>query len=199
MNFNWLTQILYIPVKWIYNLNTIEKFTLVLSIIAAIQAWTFMHSERAFVYPTTANFIAGSLIANMPDTRLYIVLKNSGKQTATIEEFNAAITHGLATKPKYANPGTKKQKKFTLPPVPTGVDIEFPLVFESSWADDTTKKVKDGTMKFYIYGKFKYRDSFSLLFPIKESGFCFEYDHLSSNPTKSVFRNCIEPEYTYTK
>lgn len=199
--FKCMKEILYsatLPIRWFYNLDPVSKFTAVLSVIAILQAWAFMESERSFVYPTTANFTAGPLTADDRDRRLYIVLRNSGKGIAIIEEFNAAVTHNLPTKPIYVGQGTVTQQ-FTVPPIPSGIEIQHPLNFVIKWGESTSTEIKEGNRAFVLYGKFKYRDSFSWLFGESESGFCFVFDSLSSDSTKSVFRNCVEREYTYIK
>ncbi len=171
--------------------------TAVLALTAGLQAWAFMQSQRAFVFPTAANF-TGPLVANVQPLSLYIDISNSGESAAKIEDLTAFVTHHLAPRPQYDEGPLRI--KVASPPIPAGGTLRRILHFGEPWGEDTTSAVKGGTMRFYMYGRINYRDDYSLGLGalglgVRQSDFCFVYVP-NVDPGKAVFRNCPEPVYT---
>ena len=181
---------------WLGKLGPIGTFTAVLMVIGGFQAWSFVQSERAFVFPTTADFV----LKLTPDTSqllMYIDVKNSGKSPATIFELRAAVTHILEPTPTY---GANAVRVAFAPVVGSG-EIRQRLNFGGSGGPITNTAVIEGRMKYYIYGRFTYTDRFSKLdfFGPMESQFCFEYIPGGALGAEATFRNCRELAYTYTR
>ena len=169
----------------------IEWFTFFLVILTGVQVWSFIQSERAFVFPASIEF-TGPLVALVQPLTLHLDVSNSGKSPAKIDNLIAFAAHQLPPVPSYdERPG---RIKIGFPPVPPNGKIRQTLPFGPPWGEQTTREVQAGTRGFYVYGRIKYRDDYSWLGP-KFSDFCFTYVP-DKDPGKAVFRNCLEPQYT---
>lgn len=166
-------------------------FTFFLMTAAGFQAWAFVQSERAFVFPTNVEF-TGPLTPTQP-LSFNLEIRNSGKSPAFIEELIAVVTHGPLPEVPFYGPMEGRIRIGFSPVTPNGKIIE-PLDFGPAWGVETATKVRDGHMAFYLYGRIEYRDDYSLFGP-KHSAFCFRYNP-ERNGRKASFRNCQERKYT---
>jgi hypothetical protein len=89
--FGWIV----LPIAWIYALEAVAAFTLVLYAIGGLQFWAFVASERASVIVNNAAFPPKALTVGLPQLPIIVELQNGGKSTATVETLTASITHGL--------------------------------------------------------------------------------------------------------
>jgi len=163
-----------------------------LVLITGLQALNFVASERAFVAPSNAEFAVRETVG-VELLPIMFELKNSGKSTATIREFAAAITHQLPAQPEY-----QEGPKFAFPPVVSGGTAKRILQFKTAWGEQTANAVKSGALPFYLFGRVRYSDPYSWLpfLSSRETGFCFVY--APTNPVAS-FETCLEPAFTWTQ
>jgi hypothetical protein len=177
----------------------VALFTLILAIIAGIQTWSFIESERAFIGPDSDGVrFAQNVMPGVKRFEMILELKNSGKSVANIEELTAVITHGpLTEEPLYT-----EAPRFAFPPVVPNGKTARPLSFDigpKGWSPETAAGVTNGTLPFYFYGRVKYRDTYSwrMIFNPRETGFCFLY--APDYPGTPTFVTCREPKYTYAR
>jgi hypothetical protein len=123
---------------------------------------------------------------------MFIELKNGGKSPATVKEFGVQITHGpLPPVPIYGQ-GIKIGFPAVIPGTPTTRTVRFEMNRKQQTIDD----LKSSTLKFFIYGFFRYSDDFGFWpFGDRQTGFCFQY--VPTITDKTIFETCIEPAYTY--
>jgi hypothetical protein len=169
----------------------VALFTFVLCVVAGIQAWAFIQSERAFLSPSETNFVNWPLVERENPLLMYLDVRNSGKSTATIEELSLAIAHEIPAIPSYGG-GTK----IAFAPIVQGGTSRRTVGFETGWGGETINKINSGELKFYIFGRIKYWDDFSFGFwGPKETRFCFMYV-VSKNTNRSIFQTCPDRAYT---
>jgi hypothetical protein len=182
-----------VPFVWLYRLTPIAKFTGVLCIIGAFQAWAFMQTERAFVFPSSVTFVGLATDEISQPIILDVELTNYGRDLATINRLIAFVTTDLLTaEPNYDAPGRVER---AYPPVPTNGKIGENLNF-FNWGKATAEQVRDGALPFHIFGQLVYIDDF---FWRRTSDFCYVYVANKADPSRAVFRNCPEPNYTKTQ
>jgi hypothetical protein len=163
-----------------------------LVLITGLQALNFVASERAFIAPSNAEITVKETIG-VELLPIMLELKNSGKNTATINEFTAAITHHLPPRPEYP-----EGPEFAFPPVVSGGIAKRILQFKTAWGEATATAVKSGALPLYIFGRIRYSDPYSWL-PFhsrRETGFCFVY---TPNSPIASFETCLEPAFTWTQ
>jgi hypothetical protein len=160
-----------------------------LVVLSALQAGNFIATERAFVAPSSTDFAVQETVG-VKQLPMLLELRNSGKNTATIEELTAGITHQLPPEPIYF-----EAQKFAFAPIIPGGSTKRILPFETNWGEATANGVKTGSLPFYIFGRIRYSDSFSWIMGFKETGFCFI--HTPGSPI-APFETCLERAFTYT-
>ncbi len=175
--------------RWLKGLGPLECITIVLVIATSIQSWAFIQSERAFIFPTDTNF-AQKLVPGIPYIPMYVVVKNSGKSTAIIDEFSAAITHDLPTVPTYGRTAT-----YAWPPVVAGGTAQQIMHFETDWNQERIDEMISGSRSLYLFGRIKFSDDYTIIGP-RTAGFCFTLVPKTDPP---IFQTCKEREYTYIK
>jgi hypothetical protein len=175
--------------------NPIAVFTAVLCLVGLLQAWAFIQSERAFVFPSHLEFVSPLAIAETQPILLSLDMRNSGRSTAQISKMIVAVTHQLPPTPNYDNAVDRSVVAF--PPIPGNGQIAQELNFKD-WNIETMRKVRDGSRAFYLFGGAEYTDDYSW-FGTRVSRFCFVYIANKDDQSKSKFVNCTEPQYTNTK
>lgn len=169
--------------------------TALLALISAFQAWAFIKSERAFVYPVALS--VDSIVANMP-IESKLLVENKGRSTAEIEEFNTVLAAigNLPDTPNYVQGGMTTRNsvapgsQFLLTVVPS---YEFKL------DDAHLAAVREGKIKLYIYGHIAYKDEFSFWpFGSRDTGFCYQLAP-NKNGTAVNFLLCKEPHYLFAR
>jgi hypothetical protein len=193
-----LSSVVTAPLRWLYQLKPIEKFTVVLCVVGVLQFWSFVKSERAFVFPSTVEFVGLASADISQPIILNVELSNYGRSQARIGKLVAFVTTDpLAPEPNYETPGRVER---AYPPVPSNGKIAEELNF-SNWAKPTAEQVRDGSLPFHVFGRVVYEDDYSKLLGIsffgdRDSDFCFVYVANKDDPNKSLFRDCPEPKYT---
>ena len=183
------------PVRWLCNLKPIELFTAVLCLVGGIQAWAFIQSERAFVFPSHLEFVEPPAISESLPILLSLDMRNSGRSVAQVSRMVVAVTHQLPPTPNYEKGLDRTEVAF--PPVPGNGQTTQQLYFKE-WAAQTFREVQNGSRAFYLFGNVIYSDDYWLL-GTRSSRFCFVYVANKSDPSKGNFRNCTEPQYTGTE
>jgi hypothetical protein len=64
--------------RFFQSWGPVEFFTVVIAVATCVQAWAFMQSERAFVFPASVDF-TDPLIFPMPGLVFQLDIKNSGR------------------------------------------------------------------------------------------------------------------------
>lgn len=186
------------PARWLYQLSPIEKLTFVLCIVGGLQFWSFVESERAFVFPSTVGFVGLASADISQPIILDLELSNYGRSQARVGKLVAFVTTDpLGQEPNYETP---RRVERAYPPVPSNGKIGEELNFYN-WAKPTAEQVRDGALPFHIFGRVLYEDDYSKLlgfsfFGERHSDFCFVYVVNKTDLSKSLFRNCPEPKYT---
>ncbi len=165
-------------------------FTGALTVITGLQWWAFMQSESAFVSVDSVKFTR-PLVVGLNPLPIQFNLRNSGKNTAIIDELSVAISHELKPKPDYF-----KAKRRAYPPIVAGASPKIIEGFETGWGEETNGAVLSGQMPLYFYGVVKYKDKFSFGFK-STTGFCFVY-RPNNGLGEPSFDTCIQSAYTYT-
>jgi hypothetical protein len=164
------------------------------ALILGVQVYTFIQSERSFVFPSKVAFVEPLGIEKVQPILLEIAVHNSGRSPATIKRLTAFVAHDLPPTPNYEQKSGRLEIAFS--PIPPGETIQQRLLFDK-WGEDTMRKVRDGQMPFHIFGRIEYADRFTLFRPSR-SDFCFVYIANSQDQSRSTFRNCPDPQYTKT-
>jgi hypothetical protein len=175
--------------------NPIAVFTAVLCLVGGLQAWAFIQSERAFVFPTHVEFASPLAVAEIQPILLSLDMRNSGRSAAQISKMIVAVTHQLPPTPNYDNAIDRSVVAF--PPIPGNGQITQDLNFKD-WNIETMRQVRDGSRAFYLFGSVEYRDDYSW-FGKRASRFCFVYIANREDQSKAKFVNCAEPQYTSTR
>jgi hypothetical protein len=169
-------------------------FTGLLFLVAAMQTWAFVQSERAFVVPSKTDFSNWPLVVGENLLEMYIEFKNSGKTAATFEDFTVAISHELDSAPNYS-----EGQKIAFAPITAGGSNKAFLNFETGWGELTISKIKSGALKFYIFGQVKYRDAFSFFpFGVRETGYCYVFTP-EKRGREHAFSTCHSRPYTFSR
>jgi hypothetical protein len=164
------------------------------ALILGFQAYTFMQSERSFVFPSKIAFVEALAIEKVQPISLEIDVHNSGRSPAIIKRLIAFVAHDLPPTPNYEQKSGRLEIAFS--PIPPGETIQQRLIFDK-WAEDTMIKVRNGQMPFHMFGAIEYADRFTIFRPSR-SEFCFVYVADSQDQSKAKFRNCPDPQYTKT-
>jgi hypothetical protein len=183
------------PLRWLRALKPIDIFTAVLCIVAGFQAWAFVQSERAFVFPSHVEFVEPLATADVQPILLAVDMRNSGRSVAQVSNMVVAVTHELSQTPNYGKGISQQEVAF--PPIPGNEQIRQELNF-STWGIQTMGEVRDGLRPFYFFGKVSYSDDY-WLFGGRGSRFCFIYNANKKDPSKAAFRNCPQPQFTGTE
>ena len=193
-------QYIQIPFCWAYNLTPIEKFTFLLLIVGAVQAWAFVQSERASLTLSATQFSAG-LAAGKPFMITFEV-KNGGKSTAQIDKFQPVTYFAFGNKRLPPMPQYGQSAEVAMSQILPGGNNRIVLRVREPIKNELlilTKDVADGiangTIGLYLFGRVVYKDDYSRVFGTHVLGYCFWYD---PNTTDSIrFPSCDEPAYTY--
>lgn len=184
------------PWSFLRGLGPIEIFTAILAISTAIQVWAFIESERSSLAPTAMQTVPNPLSAGHLIFRYE--LKNSGKETALLQESIATVTLNVRLPDyPYFGQASASRKARLLPG--QGVYLEFMPYLDGRpfvLSDEQIRRINDGYFGLWVYGRIKYRDRFSMLFGTETIGYCFRY-----NPhgvaVVGMFDACSEEHYTY--
>jgi hypothetical protein len=178
--------------NWFRRLETMDFLTGILALIAALQFWGYIKSERALVYADNVTLPRG--LGNIDPLVMQLEIKNGGKSIATIKEVAAAISHQLPALP----PPYQQASRFAFPPAVPGGAVKRPLTFNVSggYKGETERRLRSGTEKLYLFGVIRYSDwaNFPVIFGFKETGFCFVYVPQGSS---DGFNTCDNPAYSY--
>lgn len=183
--------------NWTRGLVIVGAIT---ALILALQFWTLIQSERAFLTLGAMSFQPTTPAAGNKILISY-ELKNSGRSAAVIEKTSVNFAFGtLPSIPNYRNT----------------VDALSPIPAESSlpahvgpsaqngeltvWDKDLAQAIATQKIPFFIYGFIRYKDDFSTVFnlPIFGKmvlGFCYEYS--PKDVPDSTFTTCGNTKYTY--
>lgn len=167
--------------------RVIAVFTCVLAVVAFIQAWAFMQSERSFISVEEIGWSGAGLVPNQ-DMFIVLKMKNSGESAASIDSFAMVEAEKPGVMPLFPGPLGAA--------VPAGGTLRNRFGIDNKPIRYTAKEVeliKNGARRLYVYGFIHYSDVFWFPFGPAVTGFCYVYE-----PNPGVFSVCIEPGFTYT-
>lgn len=176
-------------VRWT---RIVGLFTFFLAIVAAIQFWAFVQSERAFLSVISLSVNGNFPIAGDPSVRVFFQVKNGGRNVAMPQY--TTVTMGLGQLPARPEYGAEPQSaKPPIQPDSVANDIDV-IVLQRALTQDEIDGIKAGKNRMSFFGYIKYTDVF-WLFGSRTTGFCFTY---TAQPTSvSPFVTCPESDYTY--
>jgi hypothetical protein len=166
----------------------VARLTLVLCFIGAIQAWSFVQSERAFV-AMEAITIIGGVQAGSP-LRTSTSFKNSGKSPAVevVVYFNSGV--------KLPSPPTYGQSRRAIPPIVSGGHANMNWGTGAPLQEAEAEALKTGKIEFYVWGYVSFKDEFSIFGP-REVGYCAVLDRKDGSAT--AFQSCPSSEFDYAR
>lgn len=176
----------------------VAAFTFVLVIVAVIQSWAFIESERAYLSLTAVQVQGLKLLPGRP-LGFTLDIYNGGRSEAFINDSNATVSFdiSLAEIPNYqfgrsafkgpVPPATFKRATFV--PKKDGQRLRI----EKSMVD----KIVAGEMKLWVFGWVEYSDGFTI-WKDKRTGFCVFYSP-QNDPSFGMFDDCGLPNYIYTR
>jgi hypothetical protein len=178
-------------VRWT---RAVGVFTAVLALVAALQFWAFVQSERAFLSVPSMAFEGGVLPqAGDPSPLVMLQLRNGGRSTAVFDRlvFNQAYgpRQPMSQKLEYK----EAQSQLSAPsPIPAGATIPVRDHLDMFTQEDIGA-IKTGKNRLALFGYISYTDAF-WLFGNRATGYCFTY-----SPTESQWITCPERAYTYVR
>ena len=178
-------------VRWT---RIVGLFTASLAVVAGLQFWAFVQTERAFLSVVNLAIDGGLPGIGNQSVRVFFQIKNSGRSTGFPDRSVLAMRFGpLPSKPVY---GVEPQ--LAALPVPVdGIAINHDMVILGgplSKAD--VEGVKAGTIRMSLFGYISYSDTF-WFFGNRTTAFCFNYTPMPMPPGASQFDTCPERGYTY--
>lgn len=154
------------------RLDWVAKFSGILAIVAILQVWTFVQTQRAFIAPSQFQINAPPAPNN--NWRVRIAFKNNGPSAARNAQIEVAIGLTRDSKPLSVN----EIKELTHPPpkdtpsqeiIPPGKEDSVVMqVTEASWKLVTAKQ-----NLLMLWGDVYYSDVFFLPHHLQ---FCYTYD-----------------------
>jgi len=165
-----------------HDLEAIAIFTGLLVIVGALQVWTFIVTERAFLSQESIAFSPGPRPSPHQPIVISFDIRNNGHTTAFMFDANITLkwtSDSLPTRPRYVrDPQTKML-------------IKGPLVAGDSWRATFRAKrnnnpvimdkpfidnIEHGKTKVYMYGFVRYHDGFAFNLFTHTIGFCSVYN-----------------------
>ncbi|HZZ25643.1 MAG TPA: hypothetical protein VFE60_25185 [Roseiarcus sp.] len=177
-------------VRWT---RAVGVFTGALALVAALQFWAFVQSERALLSLVGLEVNGGAPKAGDLSVHVLVRFTNSGRIAASAGHFALGLRFGdLPQRPEYNDLPT-----FGSQPIPAGGGTEFYPTAPLSRAltQDEVDKVKSGALRMSLFGYIKYSDAFSF-FGTTTIGFCSTYIPPPLGEAK-FYNSCPEPSYTY--
>jgi hypothetical protein len=173
--------------------RAVGVFTMVLALVAVLQFWAFVQSERAFLSIANVSIDGGLPKAGDPTPHLVMQIKNGGRNTAFIDRVLLDEAYGL-NGPLSQKPGYKDEAEPGVPPpIPADTIVPRSTHLPKSFTQDEIDAIKAGKNRFALFGYITYTDTF-WLFGSRTTGFCYTY-----SPDVSQLATCPERAYTYVK
>jgi hypothetical protein len=183
----------------------VGAFTIILAIIAGLQTYSFIESERALLIIGSVDFVGGEPTNASEGLDLVVTIKNVGKHTATIARMIAVpglfvLNKELAQKPVY-DPAHSIGE--IIPPIAPNSDLAFvatanvPAPPAPMTSMQRIEGVISGDIPMRLWGFVDY-DTGYISFRNGRVAFCYEYVPVSKRRIANRFRPCANPNYTYT-
>jgi len=179
-------------------------FTGVLTLLAFIQAYSFIESERAFLILEDLRFLHVEPTSEPDGYDLILKVKNVGKHTAIVSEFDLRPGFFVIHKTLPDVPPYDGAKIDTLIP-PVGPDEiktinAHAIVKPSKNISDADRLagVLSGDVPLRVFGFIEYDIGYPS-FRSGKLGFCQEYVPISRRKNGPPFETCNHPAYTYTR
>ena len=175
-------------------------FTIVLAGVGGIQAWAFIQSERAAIYPQIDRIDPTPVVADQP-IAIDVSIINNGRAQAFFSEARVAVWAGtyLPDKPNYST--AKFVASGVIPPQSRRYVRFGPVDQALNWVqiDDIDR----GAAHLWVYGFVKFTDDFSL-FGSKTVAFCGVYlppkqASTAKPPEGPPIVECDNPNYDYSR
>ncbi len=176
-------------------------FTLALVLVAFLQFYSFVESERACLVLEDVHFTYGEPSIDGKGTNLILVIKNIGKHVTSVHTFKVKpslfiVQKELPDLPCYGGSTIKVIPPFA-PDEGKIVDIYAPFLQNTSISnEERIKGIKSGNFPFRVFGFIEY--DMGYLFLKGNLGFCSIYipEKIRRNPI-ITFETCDNPKYTY--
>jgi hypothetical protein len=174
--------------------GVLALFTFLLALVAALQLWAFVQSERAFlsvVGLSIGGTDGGLPKASEPHTRVVLQMRNGGRNTAFIDRFRFDAAYG-AMGPLPQEPQYLDEPQFGVPrPIPGDTTVPVNDGVAKTFTPDEIDGFRTSKGRFSLYGYVKYNDAY-WLFGARTTGYCFTY-----SSREAQWTTCPEPNYTY--
>jgi len=186
--------------------GVVGAFTVLLFSVTALQTYSFIESERAFLTVKSITFVDGE--PSPEGHRDFVILiHNSGKHVAMVSDMRVTARYGIIHRtlddaPHY--PAARQE--YIVPPIVPASDsrIVANAVFnERNPAPlspaEMAQGLLDGSIPLWIYGFIEYDIGYVRWSPGKV-GFCSQFLSLSRRRGQpSNFLTCDNPNYTYLR
>jgi hypothetical protein len=177
-------------VRWT---RAVGLFTGVLALLAAIQFWAFVQSERAFLSIPGIAIDGGLPRAGDPSPLVIMQIRNSGRSTAVLGRLVFNQASGAMASLLQGREYKEGQSQLSTPP-PIPADTTIPVRDHlQMFTQEEIDAIKAGKNRLAFFGYVAYTDEF-WLFGSKTTGYCFTY-----SSTESQWIDCPERDYTYVK
>jgi hypothetical protein len=190
----------------LHSTRVTAAFTGILTLLAGIQAYSFIESERASLYLKDISFIdKDAPSAKSGGIDFIITIRNTGKHIAEISKMNVVPFYGIKKKtlpeiPEYENP-----LALTAPPIPPDAEdrisatIREPGMPPPIGRDQLIAGVRDGSIPLWVYGFVEYEIGFPWWHSGK-IGFCMKFLPVDQRRGQvGDFLICDDPKYTYVR
>jgi hypothetical protein len=188
-------------------LEPISLFTLALVLLAGVQAWAFIQSERAFLVVESFTPFPEEFPPDKPGEPLYfsVDIRNGGHVGASIVESVVAV--------EMLPIGFRLDEVPTYPPNPfnpfggeviaggkSNMVVNFPLAKGQpvSLEAEGIEALRSGNSRLFVYGRVVYRDALSGLFGNRQLGFCYTFNRRAPEGL-ALFLDCDAPGYTFSR
>lgn len=186
-------------------------FTGVLTLLAAIQAYSFIESERAFLVLKSIELahkepITGNVgIADGSGLDVIITIRNVGKHVASVSAMKAQTVISVTNQPLPDTPNIYVEGvNLPVAPIPPESDIPFNLhnvavINLSPEFAHVANGINNGTVPFWVYG-FVHYDVGYPWWHRGELGFCMKYvARINRAVATDIVLTCDKQNCTYVR
>jgi hypothetical protein len=176
-------------VRWT---RVVGLFTASLAVVAGLQFWAFVQTERAFLSVVSLTIDGGLPEIGNQSVRVFFQVKNSGRSTGF--PSRSVLVMGFGPRPSKPVYGDEPQVAALPVPAADVANDQDVIVLSRPLSTADVEGVKSGSIRMSVFGYISYSDTF-WFFGNRTTGFCFNYTPLPTGA--SQFETCPERDYTY--